>query len=97
MNQITLSLMKRIISIIAIVAGFHLAANAQTHLSAGIGYYGENVTNPGSVSIRWYRYRRQRSRPESARASRSGVIGKLGCDAESEPGRAVFLHSRIRA
>ena len=41
--------MKRIISILAIVAGFHFAANAQTNLSAGIGYYGENAINPGVV------------------------------------------------
>jgi len=41
--------MKRIISILAIVAGFHLAAEAQTHLNAGIGYYGENVSHPGAV------------------------------------------------
>jgi len=41
--------MKRIILILVITAGFHLAADAQTNFSAGVGYYGENVTNPGVV------------------------------------------------
>jgi len=41
--------MKRIISILAIVAGFFLTANAQTHLNAGLAYYGENAIHPGVV------------------------------------------------
>ena len=49
MNEITQSLMKRIILIVAVLAGYHLAAEAQSHLSTGIGYYGENATHPGFV------------------------------------------------
>jgi hypothetical protein len=49
MNQITTSLMKRTLLIIAALAGIHLALEAQTHLNGGIGYYGENVTHPGMV------------------------------------------------
>ena len=41
--------MKRTILIIASIAGFHLALTAQTQINVGIGYYGENVTNPGVV------------------------------------------------
>jgi len=41
--------MKRTIFIIVAIAGIFLAANGQTHLNGGIGYYGENVTHPGVV------------------------------------------------
>jgi len=41
--------MKRTILIIVTIAGIHLAASAQVRLNGGIGYYGENVTNPGVI------------------------------------------------
>ena len=41
--------MKRIILILSVVAVSHMAADAQTRLSAGAGYYGENVNHPGVV------------------------------------------------
>ena len=41
--------MKRIISLLILVAGYHMAADAQSHFRAGLGYYGENMVHPGLV------------------------------------------------
>jgi hypothetical protein len=49
MNQINHNGMKRITFFLALVAGMNLAAMAQSRLSAGIAYYGENVDHPGVV------------------------------------------------
>jgi hypothetical protein len=41
--------MKQILLILAIATGIQSLVAAQTRLNAGIGYYGENVANPGFV------------------------------------------------
>ena len=41
--------MKKLIPIIIVITGFHCHMDAQTRLNAGIGYFGENVSNPGFV------------------------------------------------
>lgn len=41
--------MKKIILILIALAGIHIHTYAQTRLNAGIGYFGENLTNPGFV------------------------------------------------
>ena len=41
--------MKKIILILILVAGIASFAYGQTHLNAGLGYYGENFVNPGFV------------------------------------------------
>ena len=41
--------MKKIILIWVALVAIHFQTNAQTRISAGAGYYGENVTNPGLV------------------------------------------------
>ncbi|MFC2090367.1 hypothetical protein ACFLT1_06280 [Bacteroidota bacterium] len=41
--------MKRRLIIIMVLGGFAAGLSAQTHLKAGIGYYGETVVNPGVV------------------------------------------------
>lgn len=41
--------MKQIVLILAMTTGIQSLVLAQTRLNAGIGYYGENLTNPGFV------------------------------------------------
>ena len=41
--------MKKIIFIWIALVAIHIHTNAQTRISAGAGYYGENVINPGLV------------------------------------------------
>jgi len=41
--------MKKIILLWITLAAIHLHINAQTRISAGAGYYGEKITNPGLV------------------------------------------------
>jgi len=41
--------MKKHILILIAIAGFAVGASAQTHLKAGLGYYGESIVNPGVV------------------------------------------------
>jgi hypothetical protein len=41
--------MKKILVILIILTGIHIQTNAQTRINAGIGYYGESITNPGFV------------------------------------------------
>ncbi len=41
--------MKKYILIIIAIVGFAAVTNAQTHLKAGLGYYGESIVNPGVV------------------------------------------------
>ena len=41
--------MKKYILILIAIAGFAARTSAQTHLKAGLGYYGESVVNPGVV------------------------------------------------
>lgn len=41
--------MKKILLLLITVTGIHILADAQTRFNAGIGYFGEKVTNPGFV------------------------------------------------